>query len=81
MAEQEFTGSALELAQKAVELADTAYELGLELETLLEALGEPNDPPKWVFSLHRMASRVTLAADLAHTAALRVRESVDGGVQ
>lgn len=81
MAEQESTVSAFEIAQQAVELADTAYELGLELETLLEALGEPNDPPKWVFPLHRMASRVTRAADLAHTAALRVRESVDGGVQ
>lgn len=73
MAEQESTVSAFELAQQAVEQADQAYELALELESLLEGLGEPNDPPKWVFALHRMAQRTCRAADVAHTAALNVR--------
>lgn len=81
MAEQESTVSAFELAQRAVEQADQVYELGLELETLLEALGEPDVPPKWVFPLHRMAKRVCLAADHSHTAALHVRQILDGGVQ
>lgn len=73
MAEQESTVSALELAQQAVEQADQAYELALELESLLDGLGESTNPPKWAFSLHRMANRAARAADVAHNAALNVR--------
>ena len=81
MAEQESTVSALSLAQEAVGRAEAAYEWALELESLLAGLDEPADAPKWAFSLHRMASRAAQAADIAHTAALCVRESLDGGVQ
>lgn len=65
--------TAIALAKAAVEQADTAYELILELENLLAALGEPDQPPKWVFSLYRMAERACRAADVAHTAAVNVR--------
>ncbi|WCM91126.1 hypothetical protein M5C99_11855 [Acidovorax sp. NCPPB 2350] len=73
MAEQESTVSAFELSQRAVEQAYAAFDLVLELETLLLALGEPDAPPKWVFHLSRMAERASRAADVAHTAALKVR--------
>lgn len=73
MAEQESTVSAFELAQQAVEQVYVAYDLALELETLLEALADPDDAPKWAFALHRMALRIKDAADLGHTAALNVR--------
>jgi len=73
MAGQESTASAFELAQRSVEQADVAYELALELETLLDAIGEPNDPPKWAFPLARMAQRICVATDVAHSAALNVR--------
>lgn len=77
MAEAESKVGAFELAQRAVDQAYAAYDLCLELEVLLDALGEPNAPPKWVFSLHRMAERAATAADVAHTAALRVRSQLE----
>lgn len=73
MAERESTVSAFELAQQAVERADEAYELALELETLLDAIGEVGDPPKWVFPLAGMTRRINAAAGIAHDAALKVR--------
>ena len=47
MADMESKVSALELAQDAAKQADGVYGLALELQTLLEAVGDANDPPKW----------------------------------
>lgn len=77
MAEQESKLSAFELAQASVVQAYAAHELAFELDTLLDAMGEPEEPPKWVFPLRRMAQRACEAADIAHTAALRVRGSLE----
>jgi hypothetical protein len=84
MAEQESTVSALELAQTAVEQAYTAHDLVLELSSVLEAMNASSlDGPlvPLAFSLSRMADRALGGADIAHAAAIRVRDALDGGVQ
>lgn len=66
------------LVKDACDQSDDAYELALELESLLDALCEPDNAPKWVFPIHRMAKRICQSADLAHTAAIRLRSVVPG---
>lgn len=71
--------SPLQLAQAAADQVYAAYDLALEMEVLLAAINEPNDAPKWAFPLHRMVERITMAADLGHTAVIRVRGAIEGG--
>ena len=80
MADMESKVSALELAQDAAKQADGVYGLALELQTLLEAVGDANDPPKWAYPLCCMVTRITSAADHAHTATVRVRMDLESPV-
>ncbi|WP_156967501.1 hypothetical protein [Comamonas granuli] len=70
----------LDLARQAVTQAEAAYELALELQTLLDALSGAKDDSApaspLIFPLQRMANRACLAADVAHVAALRVRDGL-----
>ncbi|WP_198972035.1 hypothetical protein [Xylophilus sp. ASV27] len=52
--------------------SSAAYEFALELSTLFEGIEGLESSPKWVFTLSRMAGRVTENADIAHVRALRV---------
>lgn len=71
----------LELSEIACEQVYQAYDLALELSTLLEAINAPDDAPKWSWPLYRMAARVMDAADNSHTACLRVKSRIkDGGI-
>jgi hypothetical protein len=82
MAEQESTVTPRDLARIAVTKSEAAYELVLELKTLLDALsGDEADsasPSPLIFPLQRMADRACLAADVAYVEALRVRDSLGG---
>lgn len=52
--------------------SDRAYELALELSSILEAFNELEEPPKMVFTISRMADRVTEIADTLHCNCLRL---------
>ena len=81
MADVESKVNALELAQDAAKQADDVYGLALELQTLLEAVGDASEPPKWAYPLCRMVTRITTAADHAHTATVRVRMCLQSPVE
>lgn len=81
MADMESKVSALELAQDAAKQADGVYGLALELQTLLEAVGDANDPPKWAYPLCCMVTRITTLADHAHIATVRVRMGLEPTVE
>lgn len=71
----------LRLAEAACEQVYQAYDLALELSTLLEVLSSLDEAPKWAFPLHRMAQRVMSATDVSHAACLRVMSRIsDGGI-
>lgn len=67
----------LQQARAATEQVYLTYDLALELETLLAALDDSPDAPKWAWPLHRMAERVTKSADQSHIALLRMRASLE----
>lgn len=81
MADVESKVNALELAQDAAKQADGVYGLALELQTLLEAVGDVGDPPKWVYPLCCMVTRITMAADHAHIATVRVRMGLESPLE
>lgn len=77
MADSKFTPADLQAlvasADTTVDAVYAAYDLALELATLLQVFADLDPMPGWAFPLARLAGRVRDQSDEAHTSLLRLR--------
>lgn len=64
------------LGDTATADSDQAYDMALELSTLLESFNDLEPAPKWAFALSRYAGRLASMADKAHCETLRFAAAV-----